>query len=195
MYVGIDPQPTLIAVHARNTTKTLYWKNLYLMKKVYFEGAQKWQEYIHQQSKELIIDLMNIAKKNNCIIKLIIIEQQRGRVYSLIEQCLLDICIFYSLPRVIMHPVVWRRHVGLNNTHGNNKTNKINSVNIVKHQMKEEIPIEDKRIHDLCEAYLMSLVASKIGELNSKTIDINASSKFIETEQECETSTTVFSQR
>jgi hypothetical protein len=148
MIVGIDPQPSLIAWHVRDEHRTVELNSVQLRKKACFKNAQDWQEYIYIECSRLIQHLSTRYK-----LGLVIIEQQRGRVNSNIEMALLVVCIQRDIPRKIVHPLQWKKAVGLP-PEGDHLLNKKISLEAAK---ARGVPLGDKgRVHDLADAYWIS---------------------------------------
>jgi uncharacterized iron-regulated protein len=155
MILGIDPQRTLIATHLRGVDgKTADWRTFYLKKKSAFKGAQSWQTYIHEKCFEILEDYATYHH-----IRLVVIEQQRGRINSIIEQSLLVCCMALELEASIMHPLKWKSLSGVS-CKGSNKKNKDHVEQMVSSALEEYFSQKGeklpKRIHDLCDAYLLS---------------------------------------
>lgn len=189
--VGIDPQPTLLAVHVRdNFDATIAWFKHYFQKKCRFDNAQKWQEHIYDETSNVLqqkIPLIIKAKFSylslqQCVPRYVAVEQQKGRVNSIIEQTVLCLCKHAKIEVLILHPMTWKKHTNIPKT-GNNKKNKEAVEKIVKPKLQEYIQTStdlhdteqlnivdwDKtkeRLHDLCDADKISeacriLTASK----------------------------------
>lgn len=165
--IGIDPQPSLIAVHIYDILRdrTIKWFVLMLQKKTRKNTAQEWQEYICKQSDVLLnycIDTIISYNGGNCLKHiLVVVEQQRGRVNSIIEQSILASCVKNDVARQILHPLTWKKKVGIN-CMGSNKENKKLVENLVSPILKKYCKetgmniCSTCRIHDMCDAYLIS---------------------------------------
>lgn len=172
IFVGIDPQPTLISVnctteHANNDKLnpkdyTIAWFNHYLKKKSAFSCAQGWQEHVFDESYKLLSGIIKTQCEEKCypnryVIKLVAIEQQKGRVNTILEQTLLCVCKQLHLPVMVLHPLTWKKAVGLE-TGGGNKKNKDLVVNMTHNTLTSffgnyEVKGAKLRVHDLCDAY------------------------------------------
>lgn len=198
--IGIDPQPKLLAyclIFFRQTEKDSYhrvgnqlvnfeiveWNNLYLRKKERFKTAFDWQLYIlnecHLFSTKLIkkinthfegVHYWTPADKLRGYNVLFAVEQQRGRVNSIIEQSLLAAMSFEDHSKSFyfnnkslysLHPTTWKKAVKFQNQ-GTNKKNKDFSVTEISPCLTEyrsRVNISTKpgeRIHDLCDAFLIA---------------------------------------
>jgi hypothetical protein len=163
MILGIDPQPTVLGFHLRDAKgDTKDWKALFLKKKSSFKGAQAWQEYVYAICQDTI-ENYSVDHK----ISLVVIEQQRGRVNSIIEQSLLISCIAVGLPARTLHPVKWKKLVGLS-LKGSNAKNKKESCDKIADQLKSHFmrtgEMLPNRIHDLCDAFYISLAGYHLSQ-------------------------------
>jgi hypothetical protein len=160
--LGFDPQPGLLAYHVAEykynnplSEKTLIWQREILMKKACFDNAQQWQEYIWKICTGLFDKIERELSMKS--INLVAIEQQRGRVNSLIEQSLLGCCMIRNLPRVIFHPATWKNLTGIPSL-GSNAENKKYVKQLFEKDL-QKFKFTDKRTHDLCDAKLISKAA------------------------------------
>lgn len=173
-FIGIDPQPFMFAVHILSKDdSTKDWFQILLEKKSRMPDAQAWQSYIWQQSVKLIEKCLVICNsaKNMCIC----IEQQRGRVNSIIEQSLLAACILYNIRVKITHPQTWKKDFVEFKQCKNHRSNKQVAEDMVKSRLlnyceiyKYQLPTSN-RIHDLCDAYLISVFLKKMYISNTMT--------------------------
>lgn len=171
--VGIDPQTKLFAVHIRQGQETVAWFRVFLKKKSRFDNAQAWQQYIWQESINLL-DMVQQRLVHYLQSKdppaLVVIEQQKGRLQSIIEQCLLVACMVRKWPAKIMHSMTWKKRTGIK-CKKSNRLNKEESEKMVlpilidwsKKQPDRSITFglpetrtDEGRLHDLCEAFLLS---------------------------------------
>lgn len=89
------------------------------------------------------------------------IEQQKGRVNTIIEQALLDTCLFLKIPVRILHPTTWKKQTQIP-CMGSNKQNKEVCVQLTRKHMveffgeskvQEMETTDEKRTHDYCDAF------------------------------------------
>lgn len=170
--VGIDPQPRLLAVHVRckdqnGHLNTFDWFKHYLQKKSRFDNAQAWQEYIYQESYKVLNEVkMNVSAKLKKVPTLVVVEQQKGRVNSIVEQSLLVACKVLLLPCLILHPTTWKKRSNVPCMHDHRK-NKLAVEELVLPYLFEyrKSNVKEDRDHDLCDAF-------KISEAGEKSIAI-----------------------
>lgn len=172
VYVGIDPQPDNISVCAIETTNgdVLYWHKHKLKLKLTFNRAEDWQRYIVEESL-IVLDKMfskfRLSLANNVYIS---IEQQRGRVNSIVEQTLFTLCVTKGYQTFTTGPMLWKKMTDTKSV-GENKKNKQKSVDMVLHIYENYIDSKvgpKFRAHDLCDAYLIAwaLLISKSSARN-----------------------------
>ncbi len=166
-YVGIDPQPTLLAVHVSSEEEdSLFWYQRILKKKVssLFKTAEEWELYVSGETNQFVDKLdgemrghrswMHGVSKIYCGV-----EQQRGRVDSILEAMLVSAGTAHGWIMSVPHPLTWKKSVGLTSQPGN-KQNKRSSEALVADELKvffQERNIKlPARIHDLCDAKLIS---------------------------------------
>ncbi len=159
--VGIDPQPRLLAVHVRvkdGNLDTFNWFKHYLQKKSRFDNAQAWQEYIYQESYSVLKQVkMDVTAKLKRPMSLVVVEQQKGRVNSIVEQSLLVACKVLELPCLILHPTTWKKRSNIP-CMGDNKKNKLAVEKVVLPYLfrYRNSEIKEDRDHDLCDAFKIS---------------------------------------
>ncbi len=166
--VGIDPQPRLLAVHVRckdcnGNLDTFDWFKLYLQKKCRFENAQAWQEYIYQESHKMLSEVkMNVMAKLKKPLTLVVVEQQKGRVNSIVEQSLLVACKVLALPCLILHPTTWKKRTNVPCMQDHRK-NKLAVEQLVLPTLFEyrKSNVKEDRDHDLCDAFKLSEAGEK----------------------------------
>lgn len=159
--VGIDPQPNNISVcvlKANLPSDTREpdpedWFMVVLMQRAVFPSAEDWQKYIWKQCTEICKGL--VKKYPKCHVY---VEQQRGRINSMIEQSLLGACMTNNLEVTTVHPKRWKSdhnfEKGTNANHKNQAEYKIKpSLEKYCRKYGKPLPI---RVHDLCDAYLIS---------------------------------------
>lgn len=155
LYVGIDPQPFVIAVYAENQSQQhLMWVNHYLKKKVTFDNVQGWQEYIIRECNNIIY---NLKEKYPEYILDVAVEQQRGRIKSIIEQSLLASCVNMGIKCTLISPRSWKKIIDFKSEPGNDN-NKKTAFELNKKFIQTYYPqyMKLKRVHDLCDARLIS---------------------------------------
>jgi hypothetical protein len=156
LIVGIDPQQDNISICVQSPQLELpiSWSKILLKQRSSFSIAETWQKYIFEQSTLIAEELGRLK------VKIVIIEQQRGRLNSIIEQTLLCCCLKVGLDVHTIHPRKWK--MGLNFESGTtNHFQKKQSLELVKPLLEKfcianNIPIPTGRLHDLCDAYLIS---------------------------------------
>jgi hypothetical protein len=173
IYIGIDPQPTFLSINCttdQNTlvpdtdpkTYTVSWFNHYLKKKSAFGCAQAWQEHIFEECYKILHTVIPRQCEEKCYpnlydIKLVSVEQQKGRVNTILEQTILCVCKQLALPALILHPLTWKKTVGLE-CGGGNKKNKELVVEMTHDTLVAffgdyQAGGTKLRVHDLCDAY------------------------------------------
>lgn len=157
LILGIDPQPKLLALCLIN--EKLEVKEWYTIpfKKKNTLSAQLWQEHVWGECFNAIQSLKNVYNIN-----LIAIEQQRGRVNSLIESALLGCSMYLQIKRIIYHPKTWKKLIQFKCDPGH-KNNKIESVKLVEKKIKtysEDLYQKNiSGLDHLSDAYLIALAA------------------------------------
>lgn len=174
-FIGIDPQPSLLAVHVRDIEDNdILWYQVILKRKDAFKNAEMWELYTAEQCRKTIMDLnstlsyIEISKK-----VYLAIEQQRGRVKSIAEACLVTAAMEQEWEIVVPHPMTWKKTVGLKSEAGN-KNNKLASTNLHKADLttycekngQKKLPL---RIHDLCDAKCISQHAKNFFYINNSS--------------------------
>lgn len=186
VYVGIDPQPTLLSVNCclEDNTTIVAWFNHYLKKKATFVNAQGWQVHIYEECHKLLHQVIPNACSEKCFprackIELVTIEQQKGRVNTILEQTLLCVCKALNLNVHIIHPLTWKKEVGISCT-GTNKKNKDTVVEATKTDFELHFGVNTNntqlRIHDLCDAFQIRKAGyfkATHHNLNTDLMDLN----------------------
>lgn len=153
--MGIDPQPTLIAVCVLDQYDKIYWwENIYLLKRNNFSTAQLWQEYIFQSSRDIVEKGKSLYPGLS-----VAVEQQRGRIKSIIEQGFLSACMELKIPRKILHPGTWKKACGFKSAKGNKNNKKLSEILGVKRLKDYNPELLEKnkdRYHDLTDAYFIA---------------------------------------
>jgi hypothetical protein len=163
-FIGIDPQPSNISVCVLDEeANVLKWLAICLFKRTTFLTATDWQKYIIEQCQNIVYEDLKeyITEATNVSIG---VEQQRGRINSIIEQTLLTIFFekFKGSTIFSIHPKKWKRIISFNpvgnNTNRNHKQHSVNMVHtiLLNYCKENDIVTPTGRIHDLCDAYLIS---------------------------------------
>lgn len=159
--LGIDPQDSLLSLCVLDdNVKILYWDNNTLQRQIKFKNAQSYQEYLLKECMAVVNDLHKKYK-----LDLVVIEQQRGRVRSILEHSLLSVCMQLCIARVIFHPATWKKRVGFSKEKKGHKFNKEESIRmglpfLNAYQggiLKKKFP---KRLHDLTDSYHLAKAGS-----------------------------------
>lgn len=171
--IGIDPNLSAFAVCIMYNKKVFRWFTVLLKKKDQMGKATDWSNYISDQCDYMYIDILesiiqHSGNKTNQIF--IVIEQQRGRIMSILESILLAKARSHNIPNthvLIAHPRTWKKAIYEFSTDilGNN-ANKKESERIELQNLKDychlnniEMPI---RTHDLCDAKLIARYAEQL---------------------------------
>jgi hypothetical protein len=167
--VGIDPQPTLFGVQCRNlkTGERIAWFNVYLKKKQRFENSQQWEEYVYEETKKLIsVTIPKICKVQpnfeETLPRFVTVEQQKGRVCSIMECTVLCVCKELQIDLWVANPMCWKRKTGVQCTKSHHKNKKVVEEMVTpelekfvaeKYTKEEKDSFKkEKRKHDLCDA-------------------------------------------
>lgn len=165
-YLGIDPQISLLAIHCSNDyLDDVFWFQQILKKKVSsgFKNAEDWELYLANEINQFVDNVDNSIKSREDHTEGSIIyggvEQQRGRVNSIIEAMLVAAGVRVGWRMCVPHPTTWKKSIGLKCAPGN-KNNKNASVELVYddlskfyHATNQKLPA---RVHDLCDAKCIS---------------------------------------
>lgn len=171
-YVGIDPQQSLLAIHVNSDEEEdVFWYQHVFKKKASssFKTAESWELYIGKEIEGVVEQLdANIRKLPGFSPASRIysgVEQQRGRVNSIIEAMLISCGQSKGWHMCIPHPLTWKKSVGMKCIPGN-KSNKNESVNMVGPDLmaylKKNNLKNPGRIHDLCDAKCISAHVFKV---------------------------------
>lgn len=180
IFVGIDPQPDNISFHVWYTKEkpktilshmdltTIDWCKVDLKKRTIFPRVIEWQKYIIQQCGDIsnrISDLavgVNIMEREMNPKIYCAIEQQRGRVASIIEQSLIHAFKLnrYCVDVTTFHPVSWKKATGCA-CMGANKKNKKAALDLITPELlayciKLNVSYPSGRIHDFCDARIIN---------------------------------------
>lgn len=161
-FVGIDPQPTQLAVKVEvsgDSVATIDWFNILLKLKSLFKTAEEWELYVADQCNMVIDNIVKtISVYSGRSTKKWVycaIEQQRGRVKSIIEACLVAATLKVGWIVCVPHPVTWKKSCKMKHGKGNTQ-NKIESEKMYSEELElycaEKHILVPKRIHDLCDA-------------------------------------------
>lgn len=160
-FVGIDPQPRLISVkvvgYGKNEVIILDWFNCELIMKSSFPTAEAWELYAIGKAQlvisyvhDIIIKHGGKSSKTYCGV-----EQQMGRVKSILEVALLTCATLKKWVVHAPHPKKWKK--SCNMTYGKGNTdNKVVSEqqykpSLIQYCKSKNIRLPN-RIHDLCDA-------------------------------------------
>lgn len=165
--VGIDPQPTLFGVQCRNMNgERIAWFNVYLKKKQRFENSQQWEEYVYDETKKLItVTIPKLCTKPGMVEvnpRFVTVEQQKGRVCSIMECTVLCVCKELGIDLWVANPMCWKRKTGVQCTKSHHKNKKVVEEMVTpelekfvaeKYSKEEKDNFKkEKRKHDLCDA-------------------------------------------
>jgi len=151
MITGIDPQPTVIAFCTIKDQDIFECKEIRLKKKSAFKNAQDWQIYLYKAVKEVFEFIDDKSP--------IFIEQQRGRINSILEQTILIESLSRKRATRVLHPLTWKR---LTNTKcmKDHTLNKREAERKVLHRLREferkKGLSESKVPHNMCDAILIA---------------------------------------
>ncbi len=161
--VGIDPQPRLLAVHVRcknfnGELNTFDWFKHYLQKKSRFDNAQAWQEYIYHECYTILKQVkLNVSIKLKSPPTLVVIEQQKGRVNSIVEQSLLVSCKVLDLPCLILHPTTWKKRANVPCMHDHKRNKQVVEEMVMPYLYRyRNSNVKEDRDHDMCDAFKIS---------------------------------------
>ncbi len=162
-HVGIDPQPSLIAVYAETpNSEVLAWFQMRLQRKDSYKSSEDWGIYVANQCKVILREFRTViythyqaqpTGKSPVIV--VTIEQQRGRVNSLIEGYLVGVAVDLNMSLFVPHPNKWKSKVKLDCEPGN-KSNKDAALTRYGKEYIKYCKLNgrntEKRIHDVCDA-------------------------------------------
>jgi hypothetical protein len=166
-YVGIDPQQSLLAINVNtDEEEDAFWFQHIFKKKNSsgFKTAEMWELYIAAEIETVITELDNKIRAHESFSEASSsifcgVEQQRGRVNSLIEGILVSCGQRKGWIMSIPHPLTWKKSVGLKCLPGN-KNNKNESTSMIGPDLMDYLKKNDlkkpARIHDLCDAKCIS---------------------------------------
>jgi hypothetical protein len=178
--VGIDPNLCMLAVHIRLGEKAIPkgWFTQVLKKRDAFKDASSWETYV-------LSECINTIRHTNSLIKNFIrehnigpnvttcaVEQQRGRVKSIVEAGLGCAALAAGWKVLMPHPLTWKKKIGLA-WGGGNASNKQEAVKVqfvaLESYCRENNTFHliksKERIHDLCEAACISEYIRKCREV------------------------------
>jgi len=154
--LGIDPQPSAIAgccVGDRNG-RVVYLHMVRLAHKAQM-SAQRWQEYVITEFEKFFDNVMAAAASSGATLAKVAVEQQRGRVNSMMEVSCVAICMQKRLWRLVVSPKTWKSWTDVPCT-GDHNENKKESTRIALPFLISYDPGVEKRhspVHHLCDAY------------------------------------------
>jgi hypothetical protein len=174
--VGIDPNLCMLAVHVRLGEKAIPkgWFTHVLKKRDAFKDASSWETYV-------LSECINTIRFTNSLIKNFIrengigphvitcaVEQQRGRVKSIVEAGLGCAALAAGWKVLMPHPLTWKKKIGLP-WGGGNASNKQEAVkaqyfSLELYCKENNTPMlmrSNSRIHDLCDAACISEYSRK----------------------------------
>ncbi len=130
LLVGIDPQTSLIAVQIKDLklNKKVNWFQVLLKRKDSFPKAEEWQLYVVDQSirtvKEIKFQIERYLNDRTATYTVFFaVEQQRGRVKTIPETCLVTAARSQGWRIRIPHPKTWKKAIGFYNEPGIPTTN------------------------------------------------------------------------
>jgi hypothetical protein len=178
-YIGIDPQPSLLAICCMDPKQEIMeWFDIRLHRKDTYKSAEDWGIYVAHQAKVVLADLKELIftyHKQKFVTRnkmlrptiLLCIEQQRGRVNSLIEGYLVGVGVDLDMNILVPHPNKWKSKVGLVSEPGN-KANKTASLKMYVDQYVKYCDSigkrPGKRLHDLCDAKCLAIYAHMLAD-------------------------------
>lgn len=173
--VGIDPQISLLAIDIKNhaTKARVKWYQVLLKRKDSFQKAEDWQSYVIQQCIRTVNDveaiILNNLKKHSVMNQqpsykvYFAVEQQRGRVKTIPETCLVTAARMKGWIIRIPHPRTWKKAIDFNEMKSKpvtpgNKANKARAQELYEKELRMYCSSENppllvpKVIHHLCDA-------------------------------------------
>ena len=159
--LGIDPQDSLLSLCVlEDGEKIVDWDNYPLQRQIKFRNAQSFQEYLLKECMRILKE-----KRDEHKFDLVVIEQQRGRVRSILEHSLLSVCMQLGMKRTIFHPSTWKKLVGFSKEGKGPKWNKEESIRMgITHLNSYRGGVlktkYSKRLHDLTDSYLLAKAGS-----------------------------------
>lgn len=173
--IGIDIGDNHVAVCAQKGSgidrKIILWQ-LYLFKKrdVYASSGD-WLKEMNNIIPDIIKNIYDVIQDiEQCTFDTVYvgIEQQRNRIRSIIEALLYVHCASFSSPDhiLLMHPGQWKKHFPSFKTVSGNYQNKRMTEYLTKDILYDYWSANDTaplphRIHDLGDAYLISIAVEK----------------------------------
>jgi hypothetical protein len=159
-FVGVDPQQNNVSVCVLNDVgEPVYWQQVVMQLRKTFPSASDWQEMVIRVVASLLRDVSFLGDDTK-----VYVEQQRGRLNSIVEQTVL--CTFKRLydECKTVHPRKWRKSHGFFKRGVSNADNKKASKANVRDVLKaygnkcggNVMEANSERIHDLCDAYLIA---------------------------------------
>lgn len=172
LIVGIDPQPTCLGFCVRGLNMKPNYNCAYLKKKQSFTKSSLWQEYLYEFCSNFIDELVETHRRHG-VITTVVVEQQRGRVNSLIEATLYALfkIKLHGAKVLLVHPATWHSKVDLGSKPGGSHyANKKLSV-LAFEKALGTIEVTSKpcnlyRLADMADAYWLSEWGVKECNLN-----------------------------
>ena len=161
--LGVDPQPTCLGICVKEYGKDepIVWRVEYFKRKSLFKKSEDWQKYLHKKCKIILIQIIEHELGGSKDLVLVI-EQQRGRVNSLVENTLCCIgCDMVGMDGVrLVHPNTWRKTLPVDHEKGEcgHYSNKKSTIRLTKQNdllrpIVESRKLSTLRLADMCDAY------------------------------------------
>lgn len=159
--IGIDPQPTCLGICVKSNRDDIpvKWFVDYFKRKSLFKKSSEWQKYLYLKCTDVINRLVyELTSKDFNLV----IEQQRGRVNSIIENTLCCVgCRIIGCDNVyIVHPNTWKKVLVYDKDHiaNGHYSNKKSSIRLVQKNDDLKAIIETRKLNvlrlaDMCDAY------------------------------------------
>lgn len=165
-YVGVDPQPSLLAfqIITEDNNVVAWFQVLLARKESSFSTAGDWETYIASQCLFSIQTVEDHISKHTGTTKPkihFVCEQQRGRVKTIPEACLVTAAKNKGWEVYIPHPATWKKLVNFPKPEGGgNKANKDIAMRLKEDKLKEFCKtrgiVPPKVTHHLCDAALLA---------------------------------------
>jgi hypothetical protein len=191
--VGIDPQTSLLAIDIKDDDRDrrVKWYQVLLRRKDSFQKAEDWQNYVVEQCIRTVNEIESIIQlyhrttytgrsSTRPYRVFFAVEQQRGRVKTIPETCLVTAARMKKWTIRIPHPKTWKKTIDFNKPDPNqsvvplqgNKANKVRAQELYEKElraycMKEKLT-PPKVIHHLCDAACLVAFLSKVTDGDEK---------------------------
>jgi hypothetical protein len=187
--VGIDPQRNLFAFYvgkrvpvtlADGTTKCtlldIEWYEHYLLRKDSYKVAENWEIYLIKECVEClkkVESFINMDASGKAYHVKLGVEQQRGRVNSILESSLATAAAALGWEITIPHPKKWKAAIHFKAEEPGNNSNKRKAEELEGSDLSEfhtkkkrKLP---KVVHHLCDARLIGkYVHTSVGQTISR---------------------------